>query len=191
MRTKSCLSFLLTTLTLSSVGFADPWPSITIPAENAAALRRASTRPGAGDVATRAADLARALSTGTDADIQSAGSLFLQRDPFLAIKDMSGAAGYFTTLTRWYARDIKELRDTLPRNTTWSVDRVEMSSSCTWMSIGREANRLPYWSCYGSRMILRSGTQTRTVRIAVMINWGQQWFISHLQPIHRSSHGNH
>lgn len=85
---------------------ADPWPALAIPPENARSLRAPPRRPRPGDIAVRARWLVDALRTGEAADLQRAEGFFLPREPFLAIKDMSGAAGYFATLLRWYRRDI-------------------------------------------------------------------------------------
>lgn len=161
---------------------ADPWPSIEIPASNRRGLRSPAPRPGAGDVEARARLLARALRTGDDADIARAEGFFLPRDPFLAIKDMSGAAGYFSTLLRWYRRDIARYRARHPWLSRARFVRFELSRACTWMSPGREANRLPYWSCYRSRLVLAHDGREERVESRVMIHWGAQWFCTHLAP---------
>ena len=56
------------------------------------------------------------------------------------------------------------------------------------MTIGREANRLPYWSCYGSRLIVRVNRREVALRVHVLINWGDQWYVTHLDRVqHRTS----
>lgn len=170
----------LAAVTLPLVGAADPWPTIAIPPENARALRSAPRRPPAGDVDARARLLVDALRTGDAADLQRAEGFFLPREPFLAIKDMSGAAGYFATLVRWYRRDIQAER---ARRRDWSGVRFEgfdLSRACTWMAIGREANRLPYWSCYRSSLRVAIGGRSERIEVRVMIHWGGRWYATHL-----------
>jgi hypothetical protein len=109
---------------------------------------------------------------------------FLPREPFLAIKDMSGAAGYFNTLTRAYRRDIEAWRREVPGLSGATFVRFELSRACAWMTPGREANRLPYWSCYRSRLVVNVGGRERPLEVRVMIHWGQRWYVTHLRPFH-------
>lgn len=162
---------------------ADPWPALAIPPENARSLRAPPRRPPPGDVDARARLLVDALRTGEPTELQRAEGFFLPREPFLAIKDMSGAAGYFATLLRWYRRDILAERS---RRRDWSGARFEgfdLSRACTWMTIGREANRLPYWSCYRSTLRVAVGGRTERVEVRVMIHWGDRWYATHLGAI--------
>lgn len=175
---------LVLALTLAPlVVVADPWPALAIPPENARALRAPPRRPPPGDVDARARLLVEALRTGDAADVQRAEAFFLPREPFLAIKDMSGAAGYFATLVRWFRRDLLAER---ARRRDWSGARFEgfeLSRACTWMSIGREANRLPYWSCYRSTLRVAVGGRSERVEVRVMIHWGDRWYATHLGAI--------
>jgi hypothetical protein len=170
-------------LALVAVPFAvaaDPWPSIAIPPENARALRFPPRRPPPGDVDARARLLVEALRTGDAAALQRADDFFLPREPFLAIKDMSGAAGYFATLLRWYHRDVGAER---ARRRDWTgahFEGFDLSRACTWMTIGREANRLPYWSCYRSTLRVAVGGRTERIEVRVMIHWGERWYATHL-----------
>lgn len=162
---------------------ADPWPALAIPPENARALRAAPRRPPPGDVDTRARLLVDALRSGREDDARRAEGFFLPREPFLAIKDMSGAAGYYATLVRWFRRDLEVER---ARRRDWSGARYEgfdLSRACTWMTVGREANRLPYWSCYRSTLRVAVGGRTERVEVRVMIHWGERWYATHLGPI--------
>ena len=96
---------------------------------------------------------------------------------------MSGAAGYFATLVRWFRRDLATER---ARRRDWSGARFEgfeLSRACTWMAVGREANRLPYWSCYRSTLRVAVGGRTERVEVRVMIHWGDRWYATHLGAI--------
>lgn len=177
------LALIVAALSVPLLALADPWPAIAIPPENARALRSPPRRPPAGDVDARARLLVEALRTGAPADLQRAEGFFLQREPFLAIKDMSGAAGYFATLLRWYRRDIEAERAQRRDWTGARFEGFELSRACTWMTVGREANRLPYWSCYRSSLRVAVGGQTRRIEVRVMIHWGDRWYVTHLGAI--------
>jgi hypothetical protein len=51
------------------------------------------------------------------------------------------------------------------------------------MAIGREWNRLPYWSCYGSRLVVRANNREISLRVNVLIHWGDRWYVTHLDRI--------
>jgi len=173
---------LLCALSIAPRLLADPWPSLAIPANNARDLRAAPTRPPPGDAEARARLLFEALRQGTPDTLTAAERFFLPREPFLAIKDMRGAAGYFATLVRAYRRDIATLRSERPELARATFRRFVPARACTWMAIGREANRLPYWSCYRSRIEYDVAGQTRSLEVRVMIHWGDQWYVTHLSP---------
>jgi hypothetical protein len=164
--------------------WADPWPSLAIPSQNLRTATSPTPRPPPGDIEVRARHLVDALRTGATSDVENAMDFFLPRDPFLAIKDMSGAAGYFNTLTRTYRRDIAAYRTEVPSLSGASFVRFELSRACTWMAAGREANRLPYWSCYRSRLVVRTNGRDQSLEVRVMINWGDHWYVTHLRPWH-------
>lgn len=177
------IAVIVATVTLAvSMAAADPWPSIPIPTENPRSGRPVPARPPPGEVTERARTLVTALRTGADADIERALGFFLPRDPFLAIKDMGGAAGYFSTLTRWYRQDIAAYRAELVHPERAEFVRFDLSRACTWMTAGREANRLPYWSCYRSQLVLRVDGRERSLPVHVLINWGPRWYVTHLRP---------
>ncbi len=164
---------------------ADPWPSLTIPPENARSLRSPPPRPGPGDAEVRARLLFAALRSGEPRAVEAADGFFLPREPFLAIKDMRGASGYFATLLRAYRRDLAALRAERPELARAEFRRFVPSRACTWMTVGREANRLPYWSCYRSRLEYAVDGRTRSLEVRVMIHWGARWYVTHLLPFAR------
>ena len=182
MRPLAPLFALSLTLVMVPLAWADPWPSIAIPPSNGRGLQRPAPRPPPGDIEARARRLATALQTGSARDADAALDFFLPREPFLAIKDMSGAAGYFSTLVRWYRRDIARYRERHPWLARARFVRFELSRACTWMSVGREANRLPYWSCYRSRLVLSHDGREERLESRVMIHWGDRWYCTHLAP---------
>lgn len=187
LRLSAFVTLLLVTVAMATVITpvlrADPWPSIPIPPENSRRLVSAVARPPPGDVEARARLVFEALRTGTPQSISAAEGFFLPREPFLAIKDMSGAARYFRSLIRFYRQDLETYR---ARRRDWSTARFAgftLSRRCVWMRSGREANRLPYWSCYGSTLRVAFGSHTERFDVRVMIHWGRQWYSTHLGPI--------
>jgi len=182
MRAPPLLAVFAVSAMMVPLAWADPWPSIPIPPSNGRALQRPAPRPPPGDLEVRARRLATALQTGSARDVDAALDFFLPRDPFLAIKDMSGAAGYFSTLVRWYRRDIARYRERHPWLARARFVRFELSRACAWMSVGREANRLPYWSCYRSRLVLSHDGREERLESRVMIHWGDRWYCTHLAP---------
>ena len=47
----------------------------------------------------------------------------------------------------------------------------KLSRSLRWTRQGKEANALPYWDAYGSRIVIRDGGRIRLLRVRVMITW--------------------
>jgi len=164
------------------LAWADPWPDIPVPPSNARSRTTPAPRPPPGDIAVRARHLLDALRADSPSSLEAASDFFLPREPFLAIKDMSGAAGYFAVLTRAYRRDIAAYRAQWPWTARAEFVRFELSTACTWMAVGHEANRLPYWSCYHSHLVARADGREHAIDVRVMIQWGDRWYVTHLGP---------
>ena len=169
------------------LAWADPWPSVTIPLSNARDLRAAAPRPPPGDVSNRARALWQAIQTAAPRDANAALAFFLPREPFLAIKDMSGADRYFGTLVRAFRTDINRYHNAWSASAHGTFVRFDLSTACTWMAVGHEANRLPYWSCYHSRLVARADGREHAMDVRVMIHWGDHWYCTHLGPASTSS----
>ena len=169
-------------LLLVPLAHADPWPSLAIPPTNLRSLTTSPRRPAPGAIEARARRLFDAIRSGEMAEGDAAEGFFLGRDPFLAIKYMSGAAGYFNVLLRAYRRDIARYHGAWPAVGQASFVRFELSTACTWMAVGHEANRLPYWSCYHSRLVARAEGREHAYDVRVMIQWGDGWYCTHLGP---------
>ena len=80
-------------------------------------------------------------------------------------------------------RDIEAERAQRRDWTGARFEGFELSRACTWMTIGREANRLPYWSCYRSTLRVAVGGRSEGVEVRVMIHWGDRWYATHLGAI--------
>ncbi len=112
--------------------------------------------------------------------------LFFPKDAFDLVKGIKDPGAYHKQLLKWFADDIKRESARLKAKGPWEVDSFKMGY-CKWKVKGSEANALPYWSCYKNKVSLKNKTGDReTVEIRVLINWGKDWFVTHLGPIPKS-----
>ncbi|MCK9523726.1 MAG: hypothetical protein M0R76_11910 [Proteobacteria bacterium] len=108
---------------------------------------------------------------------------FFPAGEFDALKDLISPARYHKKLVQWYREDI-EAEGARFRGRNWQVSEVALGR-CRWKEPGTEANKLPYWSCIGSRVTATDGDDTRRFEIRVLINWGDDWYVTHLGPIRK------
>lgn len=157
---------------------ADPPPSVAIPAENARELRRRPAVPPVGpEDEERARRLFAAIQQG---DPEGAIDFYFPRDPFLVLKAIANPGRYWDRLIAMYRRDIRRLHRETPRLAEATFDRLVLSPTRTWMTVGREANHLPYWSVYHSYIQYNVGERRRRLEVRVLINWGPRWYVTHL-----------
>lgn len=109
--------------------------------------------------------------------------LFFPADAFNQVKGIKDPGAYHKQLLKWFAADIKRESERLKAGAPWQVESFKLGS-CKWKEKGTEANALPYWSCYKSKLKLKNAKgETNQVDIRALINWGTQWYITHLGPI--------
>ncbi len=114
---------------------------------------------------------------------QDWNSLFFPRSAFDLVKGIKDPGAYHKQLLKWFADDIKREHQRLQAKGPWEADGFKMGY-CKWKVKGSEANALPYWSCYKSKLSLKNKSGDKeVVEIRVLINWGKDWFITHLGPI--------
>ena len=146
----------------------------TVPEEN----HQKGTLPPPSSAEAGAKTLVQSLSTGNSA---LARNFFFPKDAFDLVKDLPVPERYYKKLVRWYEEDIaKEHR----RFNTgdWRFESLEMGR-CRWKEPGTEGNNLPYWSCRGNVVTATNGEKKRRFEIRVLINWGSNWYVTHLGPI--------
>ncbi|MES2744801.1 MAG: hypothetical protein V4655_05210 [Bdellovibrionota bacterium] len=112
--------------------------------------------------------------------------LFFPADAFDQVKGIKDPGAYHKQLLKWFAADVQREHERLKAGGPWAVDSFKLGS-CKWKEKGTEANALPYWSCYKSKLNLKNEKGEKSlVEIRALINWGTQWYITHLGPIPKS-----
>lgn len=113
-------------------------------------------------------------------------TLFFPAAAFDQVKGIKDPGAYHKQLLKWFAADIKREHERLKPAGPWEVDSFKLGS-CKWKEKGSEANALPYWSCYKSKLKIKNAKgESNLVEVRALINWGNQWYITHLGPIPKS-----
>ena len=134
--------------------------------------------PAASAAEAGAKELIAAIAAG---DPARARGFFFPADAFDLVKDLPVPARYHRKLVGWYDEDImKEHRRF--RKGDWRFEKLELGR-CRWKEKGTEGNKLPYWSCRGNFVTATDGNRKRRFEIRVLINWGRNWYVTHLGPI--------
>lgn len=105
--------------------------------------------------------------------------LFFPKEPFLALKDIPDAGQYYDKLIISYRDDIHALNKQLSNQASWKIKKFE-PGFCKWKEPGSEYNKISYWSCYRSKIVLMSENKTKAISVRVIINWGKNWYVTHL-----------
>jgi hypothetical protein len=179
----ACQAFAAETAAPKRIRTPEPRPDIPVPAENQAP----GTMPSldGADVMSKAI-----LDAIKKDDPAAAADRFFPSQPFLALKDMPGAANYHKQLVKWYEADIHReharLKNLVKDITTIEYDRFA-KGSCKWKAPGTEHNFIGYWSCYRNRMMVKDGPKSIAVDVRAMINWGSAWHVTHLGPMPKAN----
>lgn len=149
--------------------------SFVIPPENQQETLKASIQ----DFDPRAQRLLTALEKGQFADVRD---LFFPEPAFLELKAIARPGDYYKQLMSWYEQDFAREQERF-KGKGALVFKTMKGGSCKWKAPNTEANKIPYWSCYKRKIELKAGEKTETLEIRALINWGQDWYITHLGPI--------
>jgi hypothetical protein len=159
---------------------AEPPPAT--PPENAAK----GTLP---DLASAEAMAKRLLAAIVAGDADAAVAAFFPRAPFLALKAIKSPGDYHDQLVRWFRADVQREHERVKSLGPLVFDGLR-KGGCVWKEKGSEANAIAYWSCYKSRFFARPATppagkapQRLEFQLRAMINWGSDWYVTHLGPI--------
>lgn len=108
-------------------------------------------------------------------------NLFFPRDPFIQLKDIPQSGKYFDKLVEEFRGDWQQARTTVNEASKgWQCGAVK-KGYCKWKPVGSEYNKIPYWSCYRSNVTVTDNKgKKETVPLKVIINWGRDWFITHM-----------
>lgn len=131
----------------------------------------------------KARTLVAALSTG-ELEADEVKKVFFPLDIFISLKAIDKPENYHKKLVEWYVADLKRERARL--NTPLEFEGFQLGS-CKWKEKGSEYNRVPYWSCYKSKITMRDKEKVSVqLEVRTLINFGNEWFITHLGPVPKS-----
>ncbi|MBW2262533.1 MAG: hypothetical protein JRG91_11215 [Deltaproteobacteria bacterium] len=111
-----------------------------------------------------------------------AEEFFFPAAAFDLVKNMDDASNYHRKLETYYEEDVHAEHGRYFGVKAMEFDSFELGG-CTWKEPLTQGNKLPYWSCRNSRIIVRTGTKKFDYRIRALINWGSKWYVIHLGPI--------
>jgi len=117
-------------------------------------------------------------------DASLAADFFFPADAFDLVKNMETPGRYHAKLAGWYAEDIHLAHATAPDAEALVYDGFE-TGKCRWMDPNTEGNKLPYWACRYNYFYGKSGDKRRRFDLRVIINWGKQWYVTHLGPVRK------
>lgn len=107
--------------------------------------------------------------------------LFFPADPFAVLKAIAKPLDYHKQLLKWYQGDIKREHEAHKGPLTFKSFKLGF---CKWKEKGSEGNAIPYLSCYKSLLKVENAEKKEeTITVRVVINWGKNWYITHLGPI--------
>lgn len=149
---------------------------LAVPPENDPDADPPPPRPPVGETETRARELFDAIVAD---EPERARRFFFPRDPFLILKGIANPGGYWDRLYAHYERDIHELHATIPEGAAF--ERFAPSRRGGWVARREEANALPYWAMRHSFVHYRAGDREQRFEIRTLINWGPDWYVTHLR----------
>jgi hypothetical protein len=142
-----------------------------------ASARPPSPAPAAGDVEARAKLLVEAVRKN---DPKKAHPFFFPGGDFAEVKAIKDPAKYFDYLIRVYDKDVLTLREKLTSPDTVEFVRFELGRGRNWIPNFKEANKVPYYATYKSRLVVKDAGKEKTFFVRVMISWKGQWYCTHL-----------
>lgn len=146
-----------------------------IPAENQQQDLKASIQ----DFDDKARRLVAAIGEGRFESVQD---LFFPEPAFLQLKAIAKPLDYYRQLTSWYQSDFNKEVERFKGRGTLQFKALR-GGSCKWKAAQTEANKIPYWSCYKKKIDVQIALKVETIEVRALINWGREWYITHLGPI--------
>lgn len=148
-----------------------------VPPEN----RTQGERPGPASAEALARRLLAAILADDPAPVTD---LVFPVGPFAMLKDLPDPAAYQRRLVRWFEEDLH-----IKHGELGGLETLEFRSfrfgRCEWVPKWGEGNLIPYWSCRRNRITASAGRREVEIEIRVLINWGQEWYVTHLGPVRR------
>ena len=113
-------------------------------------------------------------------DASKAESFWFPKEPFIPLKDVKGPDKYWEQLHRTYGHDIHALHK---KRKSWegaTFVGFEMGSTPKWVPPGDEANKIGYYRSFRGKLKYDIEGKTHSIEVRTLINWQNQWFITHL-----------
>ena len=170
--TTAMLCALLVVTTASAEG--DPWAP---PEGQEASREEGLPHPKAEPSEARARLFVKALKEN---DPEVGLPFFFPRDTFGRLKAIKDPDRTYRRLLRVYKEDLAAMRKTLKRPDEVEFVAFKLGRQKNWIPRAKEGNAYPYWAVYKSTITVKDGERTRELPMRVMINWGDQWYVTHL-----------
>jgi len=152
-----------------------PVPAVPVPPENR------EPHPAKADTASLEAvaeKFAAQLLQPENAPVDDA--FFFPKAAFIPLKAIPKPDVYFDQLLAEYRMQLGKMRQRLQQMPGLKFEGAKIGF-CKWKAVGSEYNHIPYWSCYRSVLNFRTGDgKALAVGVRTWINWGRDWFITHL-----------
>lgn len=156
---------------------AEDAPVFEVPPGHEANRAEEPPLPGAEASHERARLFVQALREGKP---EVALPFFFPREVFAHLKAIKDPDRYHQRLVKVYDEDILELRKGLRDPDNVSFVGFRLGRQKRWMARGKEGNAYPYWANYKAQITVKDGDKERDLPMRVMINWGEQWYVTHL-----------
>ncbi len=156
------------------IGLSNLCLAIDIPKENRNKLPLSTIEP----FDARAKDIVAAIKKNRSDEVLV---YFFPEKAFESLKDIKWPSVYYKKLIKWYKADISREQERF-KGKTLEFKTVKMGR-CKWKEKGSEYNKIPYWSCYRNKILVSSEGKEATIDLGTVINWGTQWYVTHLGPI--------
>jgi hypothetical protein len=115
-------------------------------------------------------------------DMKVAKWAFFPENIFNELKDIKWPGAYHKKLLKWFAADIKRENSKFANVENLKFKEFKVGR-CRWKKVGSEYNKIAYWSCYRNKFVVSDGKKEYEIELRAMINWGNDWFVTHLGPI--------
>jgi hypothetical protein len=190
---RAVLPPLVLSLTMTAATSAARAAAVTTPPEN---LAKGAMPP----LAPAEAMAKRLLDAIVADDPDAVRDAFFPREPFLELKAIQKPGDYWDQLMSWFVADVHREHERLKPLGKLAFDSFA-KGGCVWKDKGSEANKIAYWSCYKNRFYARpvvapeptaTGAKAAKkperveIQLRAMINWGADWYVTHLGPIPKS-----
>lgn len=111
---------------------------------------------------------------------------FFPAEPFDGLKAMPKPGDYYKQLVKWYEADLHKEHERVKGLGPLTFDTFRLGG-CKWKEVNSEANKIPYWSCYGNRFSAKTAAGKKVdFGVRAMINWGKIWYVTHLLKVPKS-----